>query len=388
MASTRCYFIGTNLGDTPVPQHFRALGKALALRGHRVVLLVHGQREPVCNPESNPAIFTAPSRRPTRLRDAAFILGLFRAYRPDCVVANFAWVNWLTTLGWLTRVPARVVWYHTLSAASDIDGDLPKWRLALLRTRKRLVYKLATHLVPVSKATQMELCSDYGVPPRRMTVFLNALADPNVEAAGVEHRRLLCVARFARCKGQDVLLRALGILKRLGVAFRAQFVGDGVLRKECIALADSVGVRDLCEFTGQLRHDDVLVRLAAAGCSVIPSRVDACPLIAIESLAVGRPAIASAVGGIPEIIREGVDGFLVRPEDPVALADRIRVLVENPKLADEMGRNGRERFLARFEQGRAIQEQVVWLENVAGATFQTRGPSGSGGAWSAGDGPS
>jgi glycosyltransferase involved in cell wall biosynthesis len=107
--------------------------------------------------------------------------------------------------------------------------------------------------------------------------------------------------------------------------------------------------------------------MAESALTVVPSRSEAFGLVVIESMAVGTPAVASAVGGIPEIIRDGVDGFLVPPDDPAALADKIGLLLSNAELRHKMGLNARERFLSRFEQSRVVKEQADWLEQIVAA---------------------
>jgi glycosyltransferase involved in cell wall biosynthesis len=84
----------------------------------------------------------------------------------------------------------------------------------------------------------------------------------------------------------------------------------------------------------------------------------------IESLAVGTPVIGSNVGGIVEMIRDGVEGFLVEPDDPAALAEKLRLILLDKGLRDRMGRNARARFLEFFEQKRSLAEQVEWFERL------------------------
>lgn len=81
-------------------------------------------------------------------------------------------------------------------------------------------------------------------------------------------------------------------------------------------------------------------------------------------MAAGTPVIASRVGGIPEAIRDGVDGFLVPPDDPEALAEKIKTLYTDPGLREQMGKNARQRFLDMFELTKNIEQQTLWLEKL------------------------
>ena len=79
------------------------------------------------------------------------------------------------------------------------------------------------------------------------------------------------------------------------------------------------------------------------------------------------PVIASAVGGIVEIFSDGKEGFLVPPNDPEALAEKITLLVKNPQLCHEMGNLGRVTYLSRFEQSKVLADQADWLEKITRA---------------------
>jgi hypothetical protein len=124
--SSRGIFIGTTLAENPVPHHFVVLAKALVSRGHRVVLLAPHRRLDLERPMGNPAIFTWPSDRPTKSRDASFLYWLIRRYRPDCLIANFGAVNLMNVVGKLMRVPCRAAWYHTVRLAPGLSGAKTK----------------------------------------------------------------------------------------------------------------------------------------------------------------------------------------------------------------------------------------------------------------------
>ena len=102
--------------------------------------------------------------------------------------------------------------------------------------------------------------------------------------------------------------------------------------------------------------------MRAATVTILPSRSDNCPLVIIESLAVGTPVIGSRVGGIPEVVRDGIDGFLVPPDDPQALAAKLDLVLANAGLREKLRANARAGFLSRFEQREAVREQADWLE--------------------------
>ncbi len=363
-----CYFIGTTLGDNPVPHHFVALARELARRGHRVVLLAPHRRVDLQDPMGNPAVYTWPSERPTRWRDALFLLRLIRQFQPATLIANFAAVNMMTTVGWLGGVPNRVVWYRTMTAQLSRDYETPQWKTRLLRMRKKMVYHAATHMVANSLASATDLQSIYAVPTAKCRVFFNSLADPlaggQLSIAPAENK-LVCVGRLFPSKGQDVLIRALALLQQRFPGVQAEFVGQGPALGALSELAGALGVKERCVFSGQVPHEQVLRKMAGATVTVVPSRSEAFGLVNIESLAVGTPVVGSAVGGILEIIRDGQDGFLVPPENPEALAGKLAVVLGSPELRRQMSLNARQRFLSCFEQGCLVREQADWQETLA-----------------------
>jgi len=238
----------------------------------------------------------------------------------------------------------------------------------VLRGRKRLVYGLATEIVAVSRAGSEDVGHLYRQPERKLRVFANSLADPFPSATAREGNgsvaRLVCAAQFTFAKGQDVLIRALASLTVLHPQVLVEFLGDGPAKDSCIELAGNLGVLSRCRFEGSVRHEAVLQRMRSAAVTVLPSRCDNCPLVIIESLAVGTPVIASCVGGIPEIVRDGIDGFLVPPEDPPSLAAKLSQVLSDPALRQRMQANARQRFLSQFEQRRAVEQQADWLESI------------------------
>ncbi len=81
-------------------------------------------------------------------------------------------------------------------------------------------------------------------------------------------------------------------------------------------------------------------------------------------MALGLPVVASRTGGLAEIIRDSLDGFLVAPGDATALAQKMELLLADPELRRRMGAQGRERFLSNFERSRVIPQQADWIEGI------------------------
>jgi glycosyltransferase involved in cell wall biosynthesis len=203
------------------------------------------------------------------------------------------------------------------------------------------------------------------------------------------------VARLEPEKGHATLLEAWPLVLKSVPEARLLIVGEGARREELEEQAESLGllgeecIGDACVgtkharpgakvvFTG--RRDDVPAVTAALDVAVLPSYREAQGLVILEAMALGRPVVASRVGGVPEMIRDGVTGVLVPPHDPEALAAAIvRVLTDHP-FADTIARAGRvvvhdrfcvERMVSAIE---GVYEEGAMVARSRGVTASARG---------------
>lgn len=365
----RCFFLGVSWNESAVSAHFRALGTELVQRGHRVVFIVDGQRKQVENHADNPAIFTWPSKRPVKVQDARFLARLIRTYRPDCVIGNFGSVNMMTLVGRTLHVPARVAWHHTLSGQIDIDTALSARQVQALRLRKRAIYGLATHVVANSRATERDVQSTFGVPAAKCKILPILISDPCLDSQELPLRqkyKIVCVGALLSAKGQDVLLQAVPQLIARYPATCVEFIGDGPMRDHYLQMAEALRIADHCQFPGFLSNQEVLRRMAAATVVVVPSHAEAFGIVNIEALSVGTPIVASNVGGIRDIVRDGVDGYLVPPADPASLADALAKVLDGGPGYEAMRRSARDRFLQEYEISRGVGVQADWYESLSG----------------------
>ncbi len=130
--------------------------------------------------------------------------------------------------------------------------------------------------------------------------------------------RLLAAGRLSPEKGFDVLIEAMRIALDHGLDVRLDIVGSGPERRKLAALAAPLGER--VRLISALPHEDLIQKMDDVHALVAPSRREGLGLVALEAFTRGRPVVASAVGGLAESVRDGIDGFLVPPDDPKALA--------------------------------------------------------------------
>jgi len=150
---------------------------------------------------------------------------------------------------------------------------------------------------------------------------------------------VLGLGRLEAQKGFDLLIEALA--RPAAPALDLVLAGDGAARPQLEELARARALAARVRFLGATDRPTTLALLRSAVAVACPSRFEGLPLVCLEALAAGRPVVATAVNGIPEVIREGETGFLVPPEDPAALAAALARVVAAPDAAARLAARGR-----------------------------------------------
>ncbi len=194
-------------------------------------------------------------------------------------------------------------------------------------------------------------------------VTLPPLRDTFAERAGVAAPvRILSVGRLTEQKNYALLIEALGTLHQEGLDFLLTIVGEGVLRESLEERIQRAGLKERVSLLGHLSHAAVLEQYAQADIFVSTSRWEGSPNVVLEALSYGLPVVATAVGGVPDVVTDGVEGVLVPSEDTAALAKALKSLIKDPALRKKLGTAARrhvERDFsreARFARLRGIVE--------------------------------
>ena len=152
---------------------------------------------------------------------------------------------------------------------------------------------------------------------------------------------VLCLGRLVSAKGQYVLLQACDELRRRGVRLHVTFLGDGPERKALEETSAQLGLKEGVTFAGAVGQDLVHSHLDRTDIMVLPSFAEGLPVVLMEAMAKEVPCISTRIMGIPELIQDGENGFLVPASDWRTLADRMEHLLGDPDLRAKFGRNGR-----------------------------------------------
>ena len=254
------------------------------------------------------------------------------------------------------------------------------------RLLERWLAKATTTLIAVSPEVRDDLVR-LGVAPaaKFRVVRLGIELEERVTTTSDERRdtrRLLGISPDAFVVGwvgrmtavkrtRDVLEAFRGLLDHETGAY-LMLVGDGPDRKQMERSAHELGIAKRCLFLGY--QDDVAAFYGAIDVLLLPSANEGTPVSVIEALAAGRPVVATRVGGVPDIVRDGVDGYLVAPGDPNELAERLVRLARDPDRRARMGAEGRARVLQRYTVARLVDDvdllyrSLLAGTNPAGAT--------------------
>ncbi len=176
---------------------------------------------------------------------------------------------------------------------------------------------------------------------------------------------IAAIGRLAPEKGPDLLLAAFRLLRTQAPALpvRLLFAGDGPLRSDLQQQAGAWGLTAHIEFTGAF--DDLAPIMRRADIVAHPTRNDGRSVSVLEAMAWGRPIVAARVGGLPEIVADGVSGLLVPPDDPAALAAALQRLAEDTQLRQQFGQEARRRFLAgNFTTAHMVQATIAVYQQL------------------------
>ena len=188
---------------------------------------------------------------------------------------------------------------------------------------------------------------------------------------------LLCLGRLVPQKGFDAAISTVCAVRERFPDVRLQIVGEGPERPRLEQQVRSSGLRDIVSFPGQVSPDHVPGIIDRAGIVLMPSLFEGLPVVAIEAALVGRPLIATRVGGISEIVRHGKTGLLTEPGDLQEFIDATTSLLEAPELAARMGAAARRRARSQFSWSAHREAYSQLYERMLNQRNPRRGPGGA-----------
>lgn len=238
-----------------------------------------------------------------------------------------------------------------------LDVYHPEWYVKL--TAKAVLKNAGVAIAlteDMKKVMQAMYSRDVAVVPNGIDLVEDSARQREAESHG---KRALFVGRLSSVKGIQYLLGAMSIVHREIPEAKLTLVGDGEERERLEHLTDYLGIRECIEFVGAVPHERVQDYMHHADVLVLPSLSEGFPVTILEAMANGLPVVATCVGGVPEIIENNVNGYLVETENQKEVAEALLKLLRDEQLRKRISGNNRgkaERY--RWDKVAATLEEI------------------------------
>lgn len=249
------------------------------------------------------------------------------------------------------------------------------YRRGVLRRPKRLLLKL-TEGYGRRRVRHVILISDYArkfLPARNRIIKSRFIENPVADSffdieRKCEPGRIFCCCRVRPLKNVLGLIKAFALVAENFPEARLRIAGaaETAYLEECKRQVENDSVQNKVSFLGNISIEEVQTELSKANCLVVPSFQENAPLNIAEAMAAGVAVVASSVGGIPEMVRDGKTGLLVDPHDTGGIASAISRIISDPKLAEDMSRHAKESAAERFQASTVCEKTMqVYREVLA-----------------------
>ena len=208
-----------------------------------------------------------------------------------------------------------------------------------------------------------DVLKKYHISPKKLHVVYNAVIPPEQQISRQEGPlTVVYIGNKRSFKGLDIFLRTTALIIKSGRK-DIRFIVAGVAKNTEFETIIPRTILDLIEFKGSLPHEEIFELLSRADIFAITSRQESLPNTLLEAYAAGVPVVSTAVGGIPEILTPGINGFLCAPNDVSALAKSIQQLTDDPKIRNKMSRNNQKTFFETFSLRAKIKNlSIIYLQ--------------------------
>ena len=320
------------------------LSSELSGRGHSILLLSNRENGPLFEQKrpSNMQVQALDRGSRLDLRIIPFLAGSIRRFEPQIIHShNFAANTWARTMG--IFFPKVSIVCHTHSG----NTFLWPWHRVWI---DRLLYRRCDGVITVNNELRRLLRDRHKVPSSRIHVLPNGIDleyhKPSASDTSRDPFEVVCVASLTEVKNHCGLLSAWRQVVAAFPQARLTVVGDGPLRGTLEKQARTENTGQSIRFVGVQR--DIRPFLWKGSIFVLPSLREGMPLSLLEAMASGMACIASSVGGVPDLISDGITGRLVSPGDPSTLGSAIVELLGSPKKAQKLARQAQEKIATSF----------------------------------------
>jgi glycosyltransferase involved in cell wall biosynthesis len=267
--------------------------------------------------------------------------------------------KWLPTIATIHH-PITVDRKIAVRAAPNIWRKMQQWRWYSFIGMQKRVSRMLDHIITVSKAAGDDISRDFNIPPNRFRIIPNGVRTdlfyPIPEIPREKNRLIVTNSADMPLKGLYYLLRAVSKVAQTH-SIHLTVVGTPQKNGYNQELIQKLGIGNRITFTGRISGEQFVREYATATAAVVPSVYEGFGLPVGEAMACAVPVISTTGGALPEVV--GDAGVLVPPADHQALANAILTILEQPQLAQKLGRAGYQRVHQHFTWAKAAQKTVA-----------------------------
>lgn len=283
-----------------------------------------------------------PSKRPRSFGDFVFLWLLLRRTRPEVVIANFGSVSLVVLVSFLFGIKVRIAFSHstlTIARTKNIFRQYLRF----------IVYRLCTHIITVNNDISQQVIRRFRIPKSKVSVLFNSYYPTKNNLLCKKEKIILTVAALEIWKGVDILINAFYNCKSILSGYKLYIIGNGSQRQSLSNLIEKLELTDCVQILGEMRFEEVQEYMRRSEIFVLPSRNDGSPQAILEAMANECVVIATAVGGIPEMIIDYKNGLLIPTVDVLdRLCNSFMTLIDDPLLKQQLSGAAKETVLQKF----------------------------------------
>lgn len=285
--------------------------------------------------------------------------------------------NFFLRKKFIVRIPGDQVWEQGVQrfGITELLDAFPKWSkkwhayLSLLRALQQITIARADHIVVPSRYLG-KIVQKWEVPKKKISVVYNSIEPVTVGRKQVirgllkfQGELVISSGRLVPWKGFEVLIKIVANLKKKRPDLKLLIVGDGPESEKLEKLADSLGISDSVIFTHRVENAVALRYMRAADVFVLNTKYEGFSHTLLEAAAVGVPIVTTKIGGNPEFIDDGINGYLVKPDDTKTLEKHITTLLDSPTQRAKIS-GAAKRKAEKFSVKRMVDETEKVLKNI------------------------
>lgn len=324
-------FISTSMPGRARPDYFFALAESFSKSDYRVIIIIDGKPEIL--PSLGKIIFHKwPNKRPTKLKDFAFLTKLIKKYNPSILISSFGSVNIMNVCGYFFNVKNRINYVLSVSEPFYVEVTYAKTlHREFLKQRKKRIYSLATLLVCNTTGTKQDTIAYYNLHNNKYLVLHNLIEESLTKYKSQEERKnqMVIVGNLIKRKGHCFLLNQFKGILNYYPKMKLIIIGNGIEKNTLITQVKKLKISENVEFVGEVSNNNIASYFSNSLISISASIHEAFGFVNIEAMREGTPIISTSTVGAKEILKEKMNGEFFSLENTNSLTEAVNIILSN-----------------------------------------------------------